>query len=76
MNRPVMVTMATTRSAVKFSVATRGSADVGITWDKVIADVVRAPDRTRQVMSGVAGDLARVAAISAGIFALLRLDGV
>ena len=37
MNRPVMVTMATTRSAVKFSVATRGSADVGITWDKVIA---------------------------------------
>jgi hypothetical protein len=47
MNRPVIVAMATTRSAVKFSVAMRGSVCVGRTLDNVNADFAGDPDMPR-----------------------------
>jgi fluoride ion exporter CrcB/FEX len=71
MNRPVTLTTATTRSAVKFSVATRGSVEVGSTLDNVNVEVAGGPDIPRCVIPGVAGNFNKVSTMSVVTFSLL-----
>jgi hypothetical protein len=67
MDRPVIVTIAATRSAVKFSLAIRGSVDVGRTVGTANDPFGGGPDMPRKVIPGVVGSCAIVSAKVSGI---------
>src|SRR5882757_1108936 len=72
MDLPVTVTIAATRSAVKFSLAIRGSVDVGSTADTANDPFGGGPDMPRYVIPGVVGSCAIASAKVSGIPLLLR----
>src|SRR5882757_4745987 len=74
MDLPVTVTIAATRSAVKFSLAIRGSVDVGRTADTANDPFGGGPDMPRYVIPGVVGSCAIASAKVSGIPLLLRFD--